>query len=129
MPVDRRISINGSGVIYDSAGELGPEDGPVPASQSKPSYPSPVKQMANFGKATAKWGAEPTDTAGILGPTPGKLPLGDYTERLLRSVGITEDRYKDAKEELGMAPTCNCHERKLWLNRAGDWLARKVAGG
>jgi hypothetical protein len=78
-----------------------------------------------------------TDTAGLLGPTPDgkpappptpkpvrqRLPLGDYTERMLSSVGVTPERYAAAKAALGMAPTCNCHKRKEWLNRAGEWLA------
>lgn len=51
------------------------------------------------------------------------LPLGDYTESMLASVGITKDRYAAAKESLGLAPTCGCAKRQEWLNRAGAWLA------
>jgi hypothetical protein len=51
------------------------------------------------------------------------LPLGDYTEQLLASVGITKDRYAAAKEALGLPPTCGCASRQAWLNRAGAWLA------
>lgn len=51
-------------------------------------------------------------------PTPG---LGDYTESLLQSVGITKERYQAAKQLFGLAPTCNCDERKAWLNRVSDW--------
>lgn len=47
--------------------------------------------------------------------------LGDYTERLLKSVGVTEDRYKAAKELFGLAPTCGCEARKLYLNKISDW--------
>jgi hypothetical protein len=72
-----------------------------------------------------------SDTAGEIAAAPinappasrKRLPLGDYTERLLSSVGVTPDRYTAAKAALGMAPTCNCAKRKAWLNRAGEWLA------
>lgn len=57
---------------------------------------------------------------------PTILPMGDYTERLLGTVGITEDLYKAAKESLGLAPTCNCKARKEWLNRAGAWMRNKI---
>ena len=38
--------------------------------------------------------------------------LGDYTESLLESVGITKERYVSAKKYLGLAPTCNCASRR-----------------
>lgn len=47
--------------------------------------------------------------------------LGDYTERLLASIGITEDRYREAKELFGLPPTCGCSQRKQWLNDVSDW--------
>ena len=49
--------------------------------------------------------------------------LGDITEAALRSIGITEDRYKAAKELFGMSPTCNCQKRKDWLNKVSNWWA------
>lgn len=52
-------------------------------------------------------------------PQPG---LGDYTEQLLSSIGVTKDRYSAAKELFGLAPTCNCETRKEWLNKVGAWL-------
>lgn len=51
-------------------------------------------------------------------PRPG---LGDYVESLLKSVGVTEDRYKHAKELFGLPPTCHCADRKAWLNKVSDW--------
>ena len=48
--------------------------------------------------------------------------LGDYTERLLASIGVTKDRYVAAKKLFGLAPTCGCAERQAWLNRVGKWL-------
>lgn len=52
-----------------------------------------------------------------------KLRLGDVTEVALKSIGITEDRYKAAKELFGLQPTCNCQKRKDWLNKVSDWWA------
>jgi hypothetical protein len=48
--------------------------------------------------------------------------LGDYTEQLLSSLGVTKDRYSAAKELFGLAPTCDCQVRKEWLNKVGAWL-------
>ena len=47
--------------------------------------------------------------------------LGDYTESLLKSIGITQARYVAAKQLFGLAPTCGCDARKEWLNRVSDW--------
>lgn len=46
---------------------------------------------------------------------------GDYTEALLKKIGVTEDRYKAAKEAVGLAPKCNCDKRKAWLNKVSEW--------
>lgn len=48
--------------------------------------------------------------------------LGDYTERVLASIGVTKERYVEAKSLFGLAPTCNCPERKEWLNKVGKWI-------
>lgn len=53
------------------------------------------------------------------------MGLGDYTESLLKRIGVTQNRYVEAKKALGLAPTCNCAERIAWLNRAGHWWARQ----
>lgn len=50
-----------------------------------------------------------------------KAGLGDYTESLLHSVGITKERYQAAKQLFGLAPTCHCDERKEWLNSVSAW--------
>lgn len=47
--------------------------------------------------------------------------LGDWTEQILSSVGITKDRYKAAKELFGLAPTCSCESRQAYLNKVSDW--------
>jgi hypothetical protein len=51
------------------------------------------------------------------------LPLGNYAETLLSSIGVTPDRYKEAKRLFGLPPTCHCEQRKEWLNRVGKWVA------
>lgn len=48
--------------------------------------------------------------------------LGDWVENWLTSWGLTKDKYKELKEELGLPPTCNCSGRKEWLNKAGALL-------
>ncbi len=48
--------------------------------------------------------------------------LGDYTERMLESIGITKERYAEVKEKFGFAPTCNCNGRKEWLNKVGRYF-------
>ncbi len=60
-----------------------------------------------------------------------KPGLGDHTERLLASVGITPERYKEAKRLFGLAPKCGCSGRKQKLNAADarmrEWLNRVSA--
>lgn len=55
-----------------------------------------------------------------------KKYLGDHTEQLLQRVGITKERYVAAKAFLGLAPTCGCDDRKVWLNKASKWLADQL---
>ena len=50
-------------------------------------------------------------------------------EAILSSVGITQDRYKEAKKLFGLPPTCNCGKRKEWLNRVGEWWREINKGG
>lgn len=47
--------------------------------------------------------------------------LGDFTENILESIGVTKARYIEAKKLFGLSPTCNCELRKQWLNRVSDW--------
>lgn len=55
--------------------------------------------------------------------------LGDAVEKIFKQVGITEDRYKAAKQALGLPPTCGCSGRKRALNewqaKAQAWLAKQ----
>ena len=47
--------------------------------------------------------------------------LGDAVEDVLKSLGITEERFKywfNLRE-------CNCNERKKWLNNLFSWKQRK----
>ena len=47
--------------------------------------------------------------------------LGDWTERQLKKLGVTEERYQAAKEMFGLSPECNCSGRIAWLNAVSDW--------
>lgn len=49
------------------------------------------------------------------------IGLGDWTENLLSSVGVTKEWYLAAKEKFDLAPTCGCDARKEWLNAVSDW--------
>lgn len=50
-----------------------------------------------------------------------KQGLGDRTEAALKQIGITQDRYKAAKELFGLEPCCSCSARKEWLNQVSAW--------
>lgn len=54
-----------------------------------------------------------------------KPGLGTWTEKQLKKIGVTQDRYKAAKAALGMAPTCHCKRNKEvldeWTERARKW--------
>lgn len=80
----------------------------------------PVEKYA----ARCRVGRKPRTEQLRAAAPPRKAPqqrLGDWTERILAKVGITEDRYAAAKELFGLAPTCGCKERKEWLNKVSDW--------
>ena len=64
-----------------------------------------------------------SDRPRVERPLRKPMGLGDWTERVLQHVGVTEDRYKEAKELFGLTPTCNCPKRKEWLNKVSDWWA------
>ena len=59
------------------------------------------------------------DPAGV--PVVSRPGLGDHVGRLLSSVGVTEDRYKAAKQAFGLPPTCSCAARREWLNKVSEW--------
>jgi hypothetical protein len=48
--------------------------------------------------------------------------LGDVAKAFFESVGVTEERYRAAKEALGLDPTCRCDDRRKWLNAMGRRL-------
>jgi hypothetical protein len=48
---------------------------------------------------------------------PEIVGLGDIVETALKSVGITEERFK----EFFNLKECNCSKRKAWLNRIFSW--------
>lgn len=47
--------------------------------------------------------------------------LGDWAEKKLAKIGITEERYVEIKERFKLPPRCNCKKRKKWLNQVSDW--------
>ena len=47
--------------------------------------------------------------------------LGDWTEKQLKKIGITQEWYKEVKVKFGLAPTCGCDKRKKWLNSVSSW--------
>ena len=48
--------------------------------------------------------------------------LGDRTEQMLASIGITEEYYTEVKKRFGLAPKCSCGIRKKYLNRVDEWF-------
>jgi hypothetical protein len=47
--------------------------------------------------------------------------LGDTVESVFAGMGITKERYREAKALFGLPPNCACDARKEWLNRVSDW--------
>ncbi len=47
--------------------------------------------------------------------------LGDWVERQLKKIGVTEDRWGEAKAMVGLDPSCGCATRRAWLNKVSDW--------
>lgn len=66
---------------------------------------------------------KPIDSEAKKKPDPSAW--GDRLHNWLESNGITEERYKLAKQKFGLVPTCNCAKRQEWLNRVGAWFAEK----
>lgn len=50
--------------------------------------------------------------------------LGDLVESALKSVGITEERFK----EWFNLNECNCSKRKAWLNNLFSWKKNQTQG-
>jgi hypothetical protein len=50
--------------------------------------------------------------------------LGDIVESALKSVGITEDRFK----EWFNLKECGCSKRKAWLNNLFSWKKNQTQG-
>lgn len=48
---------------------------------------------------------------------PNVVGLGDIVENTLKSIGITEERFK----EWFNLKECNCSKRKAWLNNLFSW--------
>lgn len=50
--------------------------------------------------------------------------LGDVVESALKSIGITEERFK----EFFSLRECNCSKRKAWLNSVFSWKKNQTQG-
>jgi hypothetical protein len=50
--------------------------------------------------------------------------LGDVVENVLKSVGITEERFK----EWFNLQECGCSKRKAWLNSLFSWKKNQTQG-
>lgn len=61
-------------------------------------------------------------TATEMRVTRAKNGLGDSVESMLKTLGITPERYVEVKQMFGLPPTCGCAKRKEWLNKVGRWL-------
>ena len=48
--------------------------------------------------------------------------LGDMLERELTRLGITQDKYIEAKRLFGLPPICNCIGRREWINKVGRYF-------
>lgn len=53
---------------------------------------------------------------------PTVVGAGDVLESFFESLGITKDRYKNAKRALYLDPSCNCAARKEFINKMGEEL-------
>jgi hypothetical protein len=62
-------------------------------------------------------------------PAVPNLKLGNAVESLLKSFGITQDRYKEVKAKCGLPPTCNCPNRIKDLNEWGERVKAYLRGG
>lgn len=52
--------------------------------------------------------------------------VGDWVEAHLTRIGMTKERWIEIKTAVGAAPTCDCDERKEWLNRVGTKFGNAV---
>ena len=70
---------------------------------------------------------EPLPIVQYKSPATTTMGLGDFTESLLSSIGVTKDRYLEVKQLFNLAPSCNCEKRKEWLNQVSNWWRELVA--
>ena len=71
---------------------------------------------------TQDWECDSSQVVHFSEPETDKQGLGDRTERILASLGVTQERYVEIKAKFGLPPTCNCTARKTWLNNVGEYL-------
>ncbi|MGD9633662.1 MAG: hypothetical protein AB7G28_04560 [Pirellulales bacterium] len=74
--------------------------------------------------ATEDTSVESSSTPNLAdAPGPGEVPgLGDLAEAFFKSLGVTEQRYREVKVKLHLDPKCNCADRRRWLNEVGAKL-------
>ena len=68
------------------------------------------------------WECDESQAVSFSAPDTTARGLGDYAERMMKSLGITEDRYAEIKEKFGLPATCNCTARRNWLNAVGKYI-------
>ena len=46
---------------------------------------------------------------------------GTWAHKFLNGIGITEDRYREVKQAIGLPPNCSCKARAEWMNKVWKW--------
>lgn len=59
-------------------------------------------------------------------PDGSSFLIGDWVEAHLSMIGMTKEKWIEIKTAVGAAPTCDCDERKEWLNRVGTKFGNAV---
>lgn len=54
--------------------------------------------------------------------------LGDHVAVMLAQIGITKERYRKAKELLGLKSDCGCQQRQEALNELGKAISENLPG-
>ncbi len=85
---------------------------------------SPTERVRNIVR---KGQAAPAVTATARKPTvpcgqAAQPRLGDRIGSALESVGVTPERWAEAKAAIGLPATCNCDSRRDWINKLDEKL-------
>lgn len=89
--------------------------------------PAPVVDF-NVGEIQPMHGGQLwIDNGSFVEKTDGEtFLLGDWVECHLTSLGVTKEWWVGIKSEVGLPPTCDCEERKEWLNQVGTRFGSAV---